>query len=228
MFMKRLILSAAFAALGAGVALAQTSRPAGHDPDKTVQGAGLPAGWQARLDNDAKIDAVKFEKMGTGFHLTTGPAGIFYQTPPASLAGAPSVSATFTQMAPSAHPEAYGVFIGGSDLQGPNQKYTYFVIRQDGKFLVKRRAGADTPTVMNWADNAAIKKTDASGKMTNTLAIVTDQEKAHFLVNGTEVAAVPLSQIDVAGVAGLRVNHNLNVHVDEFTTKGAKMSRSPE
>ena len=47
----------------------------------------------------------------------------------------------FTQMEPAAHPEAYGVFIGGSDLQAANQKYTYFVIRQDGKFLIKRRAG---------------------------------------------------------------------------------------
>jgi hypothetical protein len=226
--MNRLILSAAFAALAAGVMAAQTHHPAGHDPDKTVRGGGLPAGWEARLDRDAKIDAVKFEKVGTAFHIMTGPAGIFYQTPATQLGGTPAVSATFTQLAPAAHPEAYGVFIGGSDLQGPNQKYTYFVIRQDGKFLVKRRAGADTPTVTSWTDSAAIKKADASGKMTNTLAIETDKEKAHFLVNGTEVGAVPVSQIDVDGVAGVRVNHNLDVQLDAITTKGAKMSQSRE
>jgi hypothetical protein len=227
--MKRLMLSAAFVALGIGVASAQAQHPAGHDPDKTMAGGGLPAGWQARLDRaNSKIETVKFEKSGAGVHVTTGPAGIFYQAPPTTIAGSPTVSATFTQLAPAAHPEAYGLFIGGSDLQGPNQKYTYFVIRQDGKFLIKRRAGTETPTVTNWTDNAAIKQADASGKMKNTLTIRTDKEKVHFLVNGTEVSAVPVSDLDVDGVAGLRVNHNLDVQIDDFTAKGAKMSPSQE
>ncbi|HEX3702297.1 MAG TPA: hypothetical protein VHU82_03140 [Vicinamibacterales bacterium] len=217
--MKRLILSAAFVALGVGL-IAQTQHPAGHDPDKMAAGGGtLPAGWSARLDNGStKPDGVSFAPMGTGLHVKSGPAGIYFRPVDKSS----TVSAAFTQMEPSAHPEAYGVFIGGSDLQGPNQKYTYFVIRQDGKFLIKRRAGTETPSVMNWTDNAAIKRADSSGKMTNTLAIQTDKEKAHFLVNGTEVAAVPVAEIDVNGVAGLRVNHNLNVHIEGFTTKGGK------
>jgi hypothetical protein len=51
--MKRLILSTAFIALGAGaLALAQAQHPAGHDPDKMAAGTGtLPPGWSARLDN---------------------------------------------------------------------------------------------------------------------------------------------------------------------------------
>lgn len=227
--MKRLFLTAAFAALGAGALLAGPQHPAGHDPDKNAAGGGLPFGWTARLDNaGASIASVKFEHKGTVQHITTGPAGIFYRTAARNLSGMVSVSATFTQLAPSAHPEAYGVFIGGSDLQGPAQKYTYFVIRQDGKFLIKRRAGTETPTVTNWTEHAAIKKADASGKMTNTLAVKTDKEKAHFLVNGTEVAALPVSQIDAAGIVGLRVNHNLNVRIDTFSTKGMNMTRSQE
>jgi hypothetical protein len=217
--MKRLILSMAFVALGAG-AMAQTQHPAGHDPDKMAAGGGtLPAGWSARLDNGStKAEGVSVAPMGTGMHIKSGPAGIYFRPVDKSS----TVSATFTQMEPSAHPEAYGVFIGGSDLQGPNQKYTYFVIRQDGKFLIKRRAGTETPSVINWTENAAVKKADASGKMTNAIAIHTDKEKAHFLVNGTEVAALPVAEIDVNGVAGLRVNHNLNVHIEGFTTKDAQ------
>jgi hypothetical protein len=219
--MKRLILSAAFVALGVSL-IAQAQHPAGHDPDKMAAGGGtLPAGWSARLDNGStKPDGVSVAPMGTGIHIKSGPAGIYFRPVDKSS----TVSAAFTQMEPSAHPEAYGVFIGGSDLQGPNQKYTYFVIRQDGKFLIKRRAGTETPSVMNWTENAAVKKADASGKMTNTLSIQTDKEKAHFLVNGTEVAAVPVADIDTNGVAGLRVNHNLNVHIEGFTTKGGKMA----
>jgi hypothetical protein len=219
--MKTLILSAAFIALGIGV-LAQT-HPAGHDPDKPAAGGGtLPAGWSVRLDNGSTSpEGVSVMSMGAGLHVKSGPAGIYFRPTDKSS----TVSATFTQIEPTPHPEAYGVFIGGSDLQGPTQKYTYFLIRQDGKFLIKRRAGADTPSVMNWTENAAIKKAEAAGRMTNTVAIRTDKEKAHFLVNGTEVAAVPVADIDTNGIAGLRVNHNLNVHIDGFTTKDATASQ---
>lgn len=192
------------------------------DPDKNVQGGGtLPAGWQARLDRaDAKMEAVKFVTMGMGVHATTGPAAIFYEAT-MTAGGAFDALATFTQTKPSEHPEAYGLFIGGTDLSGPSQKYTYFLIRQDGKFLIKRRIGADTKNVMDWTDHGAIKKADASGKMTNALAIAAAKDTVRFLVNGTEVASLPVAQLDVSGIVGLRVNHNLDVNIDGFALKTA-------
>jgi hypothetical protein len=189
------------------------------DPDKKVAGGGtLPTGWKARIDDSAPIAGVKVMPMGSGIHFMTGPAGIYYK-PADKAAGTYTATATFTQMEPAAHPEAYGIIIGGSGLEGAAQKYTYFVIRQDGKYLVKRRAGADTPTVIDWTDNAAIKKADASGKMTNTLAIDVGKDKVRFLVNGAEVTATEPGKVDTDGVAGLRINHNLNVHVEGFAVK---------
>jgi len=157
-------------------------------------------------------------QMGPGLHFMSGPAGIYYR-PADAKSGTYEVQASFAQMQPAAHPEAYGLFIGGSNLDGTAQKYTYFLIRQDGKFMIKRRAGASTPTIADWTDNAAVKKADSSGKMSNTLAIDVGRDKVRFLVNGTEVSTADVAQVDAAGIAGLRINHNLNVHVEGFTVK---------
>ena len=190
------------------------------DHDQPVAGGGtLPSGWKGRLDSGGtSLAGVKVTPMGGAVHFVTGPAGIYYR-PVDKPTGAYAASATFTQMEPAAHPEAYGLFVGGADLDGANQKYTYFLVRQDGKFLVKRRAGSATPTIADWTDSSAIHKADASGKMSNTLAIEVGKDKVRFLVNGMEVATAESTKVDTAGVAGLRVNHNLNVRVEGFTVK---------
>jgi hypothetical protein len=215
--MKRLILT--IAAIGVAV-LPLVAQQHQADPDKKVAGGGtLPSGWKGRLDSgDKTLAGVKAMQMGGGIHFQTGPAGIYYK-PADTMTGAYEAHATFTQLAPAAHPEAYGLIIGGADLDGAGQKYTYFIVRQDGKFMVKRRAGAATPTVADWTDSAAIKKPDSAGKMTNTLAIEVGTDKVRFLVNGTEVTSVDAATVDTAGTAGLRVNHNLNLHVEGFAVK---------
>ena len=221
--MKRFLVTTTFVALGLGVLTAQQPQmqhqhPA-EDPDKMVAGGTLPAGWSVRLDNGStKPDGVKVMAMGGGMHVQSGPAGIYYRAAD-TASGAYTVTATFMQMEAAAHPEAYGLIIGGSGLEGADQKYTYFLVRQDGKFLIKKRAGAATPTITNWTDNAAVKKIDAAGKATNTLTVTVAADKVSFLVNGAEVGSAPLDQVDTNGIAGLRVNHNLNVHIEGFSVK---------
>jgi hypothetical protein len=202
--MKTFTLAAAIAALTLSTAAAQ---------------AKLPGGWQMRTDDGGtEPKGVQFMTMGTGVHVMSGPAAIFYR-PDMTKSGSYQVQATFNQMEPAEHPEGYGLIIGGSNLSSATQKYTYFLVRQDGQFLIKRRAGDTTPTVKDWTANGAVKKTDATTKGVNTLAIAVAPDKVRFLVNGTEVAAAPASQIDTSGIVGLRINHNLNVHVDQFGVK---------
>ena len=214
--MKRLMLTLCCAAVAALPIVAQQK----DDPDKNVAGAGtLPSGWQARLDNPgANLSSLKFVAAGGGFHATTGPAAIFFK--PATVEHGPfQASATFTQTKPAAHPEAYGIIIGGADLSGPAQKYTYFLVRQDGKFLIKRRDGDQTKNVKEWTENAAIKKADDTGKTTNTLTVDAGKTDVRFLVNDAEVASLPASGIDTQGIVGLRVNHNLDVEIIGFSVK---------
>ena len=190
------------------------------DPDKLQKaGSTLPVGWKARLDNGStEIAGVNLMQMNGGLHFVTGPAGIYYR-PTDQASGAYEVHATFKQMAAATHPEAYGLFIGGSNLDGPDQKYLYFLVRQGGMFLVKRRAGTATPTINDWTASPSVKPLDASGQAVNTLSIDVGKDKVRFIINGTEVSSVPRAQADADGIVGLRVNHNLNVSAENFGLK---------
>lgn len=191
----------------------------GHDmkdPDKTVQGGGtLPAGWSARTDRSAPLANVKFVTMGNGLHATMGPAAIFW-TGTDTVTGDYHTVATFTQMKAPMHPEAYGLFVGGSDLSGAAQRYTYLIVRGDGKFMIKRRNGDSVTTVVPWTANDALNKADAAGKATNEVAIQVKGGKVSFLVNGKEVHSGNAADFDTKGQVGLRVNHNLDVHIAGF------------
>ncbi len=188
------------------------------DPDIKAAGDGaLPAGWQARLDRaDASLADLKVFPTGTGLHVTTGPAAIFWN--PANTArGEYDVAATFTQTKPSRHPEAYGLFVGGRELDGPGQDYLYFLVRQDGRYLIKRRMGDETQTLTPWTEHEAVRRIEGEGSAANALAMRVRDDGIAFLVNGTEVMKlerVPMLNTD--GIAGLRVNHNLDVRIEGF------------
>lgn len=189
-----------------------------NDPDQAVQGGGtLPAGWSARTDRDAPLTNVKFVTMGpTGLHVTTGPAVILWKDADKGTGGF-HTEATFTQTKAPTHAEAYGIFVGGKDLKGAGQYYAYFVVRQDGKFLIRIRDGAGTKNVTEgWTDHAAVVKAGADGKATNRLEILVGKDKVTFSANGTEVYSMPAAAGSMDGIVGLRVNHNLDVHIEKF------------
>jgi len=197
--------------------------PAQHDPGKVIKGSGkLPTGWEGRLDDAAaKLDAVVFMEDKSTLTFTTGPAGIYYK-PAMKGSGDYDVSGTFSQTTPSAHPEAYGLFIGGSDLDKDNQRYTYFLIRQDGKYLIKSRDGATTKPIVNWTTAAPMKDANvakAGFKTSNELAVHVKGSKVSFLIGGTQVHELPRTQVSTEGIAGIRINHNLEVQVTGFDVK---------
>ena len=209
----------------------QGQRPASQqgesDPTRRAAGGSIPAGWQIRLDDkDAtrySTNDISFTPMGGGFHITSGPAAIY---PGADLPNGEFVlEATFSQMEAPRHPEAYGVFFAGRDLDDSDkQTYVYFLVRGNGHFLINHRAGRDVHKIFDWQENAAIRKQDASGKATNQLTVRAGADSVRFMANGQQLAAISRNEItDPGGKAGLRVNHNLNVHVTGFrAAAGAK------
>ena len=183
-----------------------------------AQGGNEAPGWEHRLDFGGDVnDVLHFRSMGDGVHATTTGAGfaIFWQ-PESTADGNFSISATFTQMERSGHANAYGMFFGGADLDGDGQRYTYFMLRQGGEFLIRKRMGEELPIVVAWNAHDAVNDLDANGSSTNTLTVEADDDMVRFLVNGTEVSSQPRSAVDADGVTGLRVTHMLNVHVSDL------------
>jgi hypothetical protein len=190
------------------------------DPTLAPEGAatGLPAGYQLRLDrpNQNQADFHVME-MGGGRHITTGPAAIFFDPSQTVASGNYTVSATFVENKPRAqHREAYGFFIGGADLQSESQRYTYFLIRGDGQYLIKQRNGSETPEVTSgWQSSPAIQASE-TGEMTNQLTVRLEGDQIHFMANGQELTTVPAADLPTHGIIGLRVNHNLDVQVRDW------------
>ena len=157
--------------------------------------------------------------MGKGLHVTTGPAIILYRADTKGT-GPFHTLATFTQTKPSQHAEGYGLFVGGQDLDGAGQKYIYFLVRQDGSYLIKRREGEKTTDVSKgWVQSAAVKKPEAQG--------LVDQPARGGQQAGSEPGRLPGERagglraptprtMALDGIVGLRVNHNLDVHIEGF------------
>lgn len=201
----------------------------GGDPTNAVQGSGkLPEGWMVRFDPHGAqpappISSVNFVPMAGGFHVTSGPAAIYYN-PKDMASGVYAVSATFKQSKTNSH-EAYGIFIGGHNLQDSTQNYTYLVVKPgDGSIAIAHRGSNGRPTYFiasSAGANPAVNKDAADGSATNVLLIHVAPDSVHFAVNGKVVKAVAKSELGgpTDGQAGLRINHNIDVHIDGWGIK---------
>jgi hypothetical protein len=190
----------------------------GHADHAVTGGGNLPAGWSARPDEEGDLKSVKFVTMEPGYHLTLGPATILYREVDRTD-GPFHTLATFHQMKKLEHAEGYGLLFGGQALTGKNQRYTYFLVRDDGTYLIKRREGEKTTQITKgWTAHPAVKKSDAQGKTSNLLEIDAKQNprRVDFKVNEKTVYTAEAKKLDLKGIVGLRANHNLDIHIEGF------------
>ncbi len=178
-----------------------------------------PEGWVVRLDRPGSGQSPQLQDMPPGWHITTGPAGILYH-PEKTASGAYRVESESFLFDPGQRNEAYGIFIGGIDLDGDGQSYTYFLIRRDGSYLVKRRDGSETSNLQGWTKHEAVTRWEGRGEgehtAKNTIAIEAGTDELVFFVNGQEVFRTAREGQHVEGIVGLRVNHGLNLHVSSL------------
>ena len=184
--------------------------------------AQAPEGWMVRVDRSTSASDpddnpnLKVATVGKGFQVTGGPAGTFWN-PKNTAAGNYTAKATFTLQKPSGHVNYYGLVFGGADIGGAAQSYTYFVVAQNGTFLIRQRTGDQVTDVQARTPHAAVAQPGADGKSVNALEVRVAGTTISYVVNGQVVHSAPKGATKTDGLAGVRINHQLDVLVDGFT-----------
>lgn len=180
-----------------------------------------PEDWKVRFDQAtaSEADLEMFVAMPPGWHVTSGPAAIYWD-PAVTASGDFRVEMEVYLFEPGDRREAFGLFVGGNDLEGPDQSYSYFLIRNGSEFIIKQRQGSEAPTIRPWTNHDAIvawetKPADAATAK-NVLALEARGDSVTFLANGAVLTTLPRSELDLSGTVGMRVNHGLNLHISRL------------
>jgi hypothetical protein len=233
--MKRLFSAST---LALGVALVMPTLHAQMDADRVVPGGGITAsGWKGKIIDASSIkqgrtiNDSKFAQEGNKLVLNVGPAAIYWN-PANAASGDYTVSATFTEpkyMSANSHPHPYGIFIGGNKLDTDTPTLLYCAPYGNGTFIV--RGFGPAPFQMGGrrpAENAAVKKAETGGAVTQEVKWTVKGSRAECSINGTMVAGYDKGELvgegkleSLDGIAGIRVSHNVDVEVTNFkVTKG--------
>ena len=174
-----------------------------------------PASLKVRTDKplgEGKTP-LSYADMAPGWHITTNSQAAIFYDPANTAKGEYTLEADIYLFPMEHNHEGYGVFLGGSDLEGAGQKYVYFLLRGSGEFMVKRRKGDVAETVTEWTANPAILPAPAKDPVKNTIVIHVGKDSVDFSADGTKLASFPRKDLDCDGIFGLRINHGINVHV---------------
>lgn len=185
--------------------------------------AQAPEGWRVRVDESRNAQDpddtpnLKVAAVGNGFRVTGGPAGTFWN-PVHSVSGSFTVKGNFTLMRPSSHTNYYGLIFGGNALDGPNQRYVYFLVAQDGTYIIRRRNGESVEDVKESTPHSAVRRPDSGGRSVNALEVRVAGNTISYVVNGTVVHTTPKTGVlaSTDGLVGVRINHVMDVQVDSF------------
>jgi len=177
--------------------------------------AQAPAGWLERVDasTDAAdpddVPQVTVTSVANGFEVRTGPAVTLWN-PANNATGSYTLEGTFTLLQPSGHVNYYGLIYGGRALEGAQQSYIYFLVAQNGSFIIRHRVGNDTVhDIVARTPHAAVVQPGANGQSVNRLQVRVGANDIQFVVNGTVVHTTPKTGMaaQTDGIWGVRVNH---------------------
>jgi len=176
---------------------------------------GLSAQLQVRFQGSTEandpddVPDVTVTEMGSSFTVGTGPAAVVWDAGN-TADGEYNLKGTFTLLEPSSHRNYYGLIFGGGGLESSSQNYLYFLIAQDGSFLLKHRANDEAVhDIVERTAHDAVNTPGDDGMSVNELEVRVGADDLTLLVNGTVVHTQPKSGMAgrTDGIYGVRVNH---------------------
>jgi hypothetical protein len=216
--------------LGVGLLLAL----AGCSPDLPASGAVAlgselqsPTGDMSAAWRSSEAVGVALRASADTLKVATGPHTVLWPAGGAALRPPYSVEATFHKRAGRLY-EGYGIVFGAESLDRPEteQTYSYVLLRGDGAYLVKLREREETPVVQSWTAHEAIRRDREGVGQPNTLRVEVDSARVRIVVNGVAVGEVGSEVLQTAGLAGLRIAHDVEVTVSGFAVRAGPQPRS--
>lgn len=200
-------------------------------PDPNIpqgENFNVPEGWEVRLDKpmenliiSSKPDSgdIYFVNMTPGWHLTTGPRAIFWHPENNAIGDYTLTTSMYTFDTKGRDREGFGLFFGGSNLHEDNQEYIYFLIRNTGHFLIKKRKGSETENITDWIPSEHILRftTESESSEFNTLSVNVSANSVDFYINDELVISKEAAVLQTEGLFGLRVNHAVNLHISDLS-----------
>lgn len=200
-------------AVGAPNAVAQDAAP--------TAAPITPPGWRWLTDAPAQPQrggpggvtptTFEFSPMAPGWHVTMGPGALLYPGD-GSLSGRFALEAVMI-LFPEPTEAEYGVFVGGSALEGARARWTAFVVRGDGSAAVLQHAAGRTQELLAWTKRAAVVARGESGNARNVIRVRAEPDSVRFLVNEIVVHSWPRSALSIDGQYGMRIGRGVNIHI---------------
>lgn len=192
-----------------------------QDADRKVAGGGISAkGWKGAVDPGNKqgltVNDSKFAPEGSGFRLTTGAAGIFWN-PAHTAKGDYTVKGTFKEAKQTYnHPHPFGVFIAGKNLDTEAPSYLYCSAYRNGNFIVNQFVDGKVTRIATRTPHEAIDKaTGPDDEVTQEVGWTVKGSKAECTINGQAVHSIdradPAGKVKIDsfdGTYGIRTSHN--------------------
>jgi hypothetical protein len=190
-------------------------------------------GWSGRIDAKAerggrKLADARVWDEGETLHIVGSPPAIYWRAS-SRAKGTYDVQATFTQPATGLRTDAFGIFIGGTNLNGRQPNYLYCLVSGDGTFQVLHALGEEAHSLAGRTSSAAIRRVGGAAGIANEVSWRVTGDRITCAVNGSEVWSYGRASVigpgkleTLDGITGLRLETNLAMRVSGFTVRASR------
>ncbi len=195
------------------IALATTATAARAQSGRNME---PPPHWKVLHPDRNEVVERRLVVMRPGWHIFAGP-GALLSDPGSFASGNYRVTSKMFLFPTPELGTPYGVFLGGSQLEGELPKYLSFQIRNDRRFRVAHHTGDQVHELVPWTEHADIVSLEPTGgPVENRIAVDVQDGVLSFFINEAVVAELSDSGLKTGGAIGIAAGDDLSLHVTEL------------